>query len=273
MLDNQSVHIGDVQRAVRTGLQLRGAKPIVRAGEKLTVGLALGALAAKTDTFRNEHFLMYEVVHGFTDEHAVGEVLAEQLAAIRLRAAGAGDVTVGARHVRAFHARTDGEKAVAGKHIAAHARRGEVGIAREVTDGHVIMPHPVWVVVAEPVTPIITPTAKLGLACDGLEFAGHLEAKIEPVDIRLFTGRLAGDGAAAVAVGGVNPVVQSERKAVHAMLLVALVETGEEYFAYVGAAIAGHVLGVDNVRRGTDEDALAPREHAVGKIQPFEEHC
>ena len=271
MLNDEPVHIGDIQCTIRAGLQLCGAKPVVSAGKEFTICFVLGALTAEADALGDEHFAMYKVMHRFADEHAAFKIFTKQPVTIRLRAAGTGDVTVGAGHVGAFHARADGEEAVIGKHITSHAGRGEVRVARKVVNGNVVMPHPVRVVVAEPIAPVIAPAAKLCLACDGFELAGDFKAEIESVDVHAFAGGLAGNRAAAVAVGGVDPVVQPERKTVHAMLLVALAKTREEHTPDIGLPITGGVLSIKDVGCGTNEDALTPCEDAVGEVEPIEE--
>ena len=70
------------------------------------------------------------------------------------------------------------------------------------------------------------------------------------------------DHAAAVAVGAVNPVIETPRQAVDAVLRIALDEAGVERHAQVGLAGPLGVLGVEDLRGARHQDALAPRQHA-----------
>ena len=77
--------------------------------------------------------------------------------------------------------------------------------------------------------------------------------------------------AAAVAVGGVDPAVESPFETVEPMLLVARRESGEQHLPHVGPTVAIRVLGVKHVRRRGDERPLAPRHHAGGERRCFQE--
>jgi hypothetical protein len=72
---------------------------------------------------------------------------------------------------------------------------------------------------------------------------------------------------AAVAVGQVDPVVQAERRRVHAELRVALGEPGVEHLVDLGPAVAVGVLQVEHVRGGGDDQAVPPRQHAGREVQ------
>src|SRR5262245_38287043 len=107
----------------------------------------------------------------------------------------------------------------------------------------------------------------LEVACVGTE----TEVMAAQIHHREGGPEFAADEAAAVAIGAVNPVVQAVLETVQAMLLVPFDEPGEERLAFVGFAITVGVLGVENLRRGGDQEAIAPREQAGGKIQVVEE--
>ncbi len=67
-----------------------------------------------------------------------------------------------------------------------------------------------------------------------------------------------------------DPVIEPEGEAVHSGLVVVRLEAGEELADHVGPTVAVGVLGVEDVRRGADQRALAPRQHAGGKRQAVE---
>src|SRR5205814_10151948 len=68
-----------------------------------------------------------------------------------------------------------------------------------------------------------------------------------------YTTLFRSDGAAAAAVGCVDPVVEPVFEAVDPMLLISLVEADQDRFAHVGPAITVGVFRVKNLRRGADE--------------------
>src|SRR5437762_2962311 len=105
------------------------------------------------------------------------------------------------------------------------------------------------VVVAEPVAPIIAAASKLGAPGLGIDQAlVRPNAKIPTVDVHHGPSLDGLDPAAAVAVGAVDPVIESPREAVDAMLLIAFHEAGIERDAYVGLAITVGILGIENLR-------------------------
>ena len=135
------------------------------------------------------------------------------------------------------------------------------------------MPEPGRVFIAKPVAPVVAATAKLGLPFHQFKFAGvGFESQIVPAQI----GRLARgggpDGAAAAAVGCVDPVVEPVFEAVDPMLLISLVEADQDRFAHVGPAITVGVFRVKNLRRGADEHPLAPDHDAIREINVLQEH-
>ena len=146
-------------------------------------------------------------------------------------------------------------------------------IAANVMLGERVVPADGRVVIAEPVAPVVAAAAKLSLP--GLRLEGErvgVKAEVTPTDVdgKIFTRGT--DDASAVAVGRVDPVVQPVLKSVHAMLLVALDESGEEYFGFVSPEIAVGVAGEQDVRCSTDEDAVAPRYHTARVRQGVEEN-
>ena len=146
-------------------------------------------------------------------------------------------------------------------------------VAAEVVLGLGVVPPEVGVVVAKPVTPVVAAAAVLGLAGLGLELERvGSETKVAPTNVHRQAGAGRGDNPAAVAVGAVHPVVESVLKAVHPVLLVALAKAAEEHAGFVGLAVAVCVACKQDVRSGADEDAVAPRHHAVGERKAIEKN-
>src|ERR1051326_178542 len=142
------------------------------------------------------------------------------------------------------------------------------------------MPEPDTIVVAEPIAPIVAVPAILGLACLGFKCAS-VWAKAEVAAVNLDGSSLLrfrpADNTngvhftAAVAISAVEPVIQTVIEAIHAMLLVAFSETGEQHFFYIGFAVAISVFRIKDFRRGADDDPFAPGNYSVWKVQAIEE--
>src|SRR2546427_5445 len=99
------------------------------------------------------------------------------------------------------------------------------------------MVHRVAVVAAEPVAPVVPAAAILRLA--GLQVNQALvgaDAEVAAAEVHHGPRLERLDPAAAVAVGTVNPVVEPPDETVDAVLLVALLEAGEQRHAQVGLA-------------------------------------
>ena len=75
------------------------------------------------------------------------------------------------------------------------------------------------------------------------------------------------DGAAAISVGAVDPVVQAPTQPVDAVLRIALDETAIEHFAPIRLAISVGVFRVQDVGRTCDQHAVAPWHHTQGMIE------
>src|SRR5438045_2147609 len=77
MLDHKAVHVGNVERAVRTGFQHGRSKPVVAGREEFGFGFFLCAMAREGNAVPLQHFAMDEIVHGLTNENAIGKFGAE----------------------------------------------------------------------------------------------------------------------------------------------------------------------------------------------------
>src|SRR5207253_1879894 len=129
----------------------------------------------------------------------------------------------------------------------------EIWVAFHVPARKVIMPEPTWIIVPEPIVPIVAPAAKLRRAFDGFDFTGvrpqgQVAAKANAAfgHLRIAKQRLVDrDIPAAFAIRGIKPAVHSPREAVETMLLVARVEAGGENFTKIGDTIAIRIFGVN----------------------------
>ena len=215
---------------------------------KATIGAAASgsitgsiAILSEGDAVRCEHLTMYEVVNGFTDKDAALEIRTEESAAIRRWAICARDHAIGTRHVWTFHSWTYRKATtrvgVVEKHLAG-ILDDQVRVTCNVVKRQVDVPKPIWIVVAEPVSPVVPVQTELGLVGQGLHLARDLEAKVAAIDVHDFARGGALDHSSTVAICGVNPIVQAKDEAVHAMLLIAFAKTGEEDTAYIGTTVA-----------------------------------
>src|SRR5882672_10236666 len=92
MLQHLAIHVRDVERAVRAGLEHDGTEPIVGRSEELAVRLIRSAVAGEGDAVWLQYFAMDDVMHRVADEDARRKVRAEQVVAIRHGTVAAGDV-------------------------------------------------------------------------------------------------------------------------------------------------------------------------------------
>jgi hypothetical protein len=237
----------------------------------------------------------HEVVDRLADERVVIELAPQQLVAIQFLAAGGGEaiglvgvVEAGERDALRKHRGGAGKDA----DVLLVRGRGEVRIAAEVVVFERVVPQRVAVVAAEPVSPVVALSAELRLATLGVDLARiGANPQIAAVDVDLRSRTCASgwcavfhsrserttqggdrlDHPAAVAVADVQPVIQAPPQAVDAVLLVPFAEALIQGLAHVGLAVAGRVLGIEDLRRGGDEDPLAPDLHAGGERNLVEE--
>src|SRR5262245_19004401 len=124
-----------------------------------------------------------------------------------------------------------------------------------------VMPQPRRIIISEPVPPIVAVSAELGLSFDRFELTGvRPESKVAAADadrrpIWMFD---AGNPSAAIPIRAVDPVVEAVVEAVQAMLLIACDKPSKERLALVCLAVTIGVLGVENLRRGRDQNSVAP---------------
>ena len=179
--------------------------------------LARRAMAAKAHAFGLEHHPMHQVVHRLADEQASGELGAEEVVAIGRRAIGRRDVVGRAGSLNRASVRLIGIKPCIGLECLPRVGWSVRWVAPEVVIGEDVVPAPVGVVVAEPVAPVVAVPAVLGPAALGLEVAGiGAKPEIAAADRRHLSGLDGADPAVAVAVGAIDPAVQSHLEAVQA---------------------------------------------------------
>src|SRR5690349_8274244 len=110
--------------------------------------------------------------------------------------------------------------------------------------------HRIGVVAPKPVSPVVHGVAILRLAGFGLDQALiRANAEIAAADVDRLPGLEGADGAAAVAVGAVDPVVQAPEQPIGAVLLVSFAKAAVEVFTIIAMSVALGVLGIEDVRR------------------------
>src|SRR5437588_3365248 len=113
-------------------------------------------------------------------------------------------------------------------------------VAADVLVGEDKLIHGVAVVAAEPVAPIVAAAAELRLAGLGVnEPLIGPNAKIAPANVKRLSGLDRARPSAAVAVGTVDPVVQTPNEAIDTMLGITRMEAGEERLTNIRWTLAG----------------------------------
>ena len=158
----------------------------------------------------------------------------------------------------------------------------EVGIACEVAVGKDDVLAGVADVAEEAVAPVVEGVAEACAAAFEADVSGGgIEAEVVALDGERFEigghghdGLAAGgalDFAAVAAAGDIDAVVEAPDGVVHHGLHIELFETGEDFLAHVGHAIAIGVFEVPHVGGGGDEDATFPAGGAGGPGEAFGE--
>ena len=175
MLEDETVHVGNIQRSVGAYPQGRGPEPVISAGQEFGMLFSGGSLAVQGAAPSTEHFLMDHVVDRLANKDRVRVSRPEQVIAVRSGAAPTGHMIQRPRLVGSDQGRGGregpGRIFALGQHLA-HPLHRHLRISAEIMLGQGHLPQPAGVVVAEPVTPIIATTAELGLGRDGLHLAG-----------------------------------------------------------------------------------------------------
>src|SRR5262249_3911446 len=156
-------------------------------------------------------------------------------------------------------------------HNNARLGSGHTGVPPNISVGQRIKAQERPVVAAKPVVPIISHAALLCQTGHRFELAGvGVQAKLLVADVDLLAANGATDHTAEQPVCSINPVVESEAEAVDPGLVIIRVESTEQSLDDVGPTVAIGVFGVENIRRGTNQRALAPRGHACGEWEVVE---
>ena len=74
-------------------------------------------------------------------------------------------------------------------------------------------------------------------------------------------------------VGGVDPVVHLVERSVDAELRIDQRESGQDHLAPVSPAIAVGIGEMENVGGAGDQDPTLPGQHAMGHVEPVDEHA
>ena len=270
VLDEKAIHVHDVERAVRAGARLHGAEPQVRAGEKFRRLFIVRSRAREGDAIGHEHFAMHEIMHGLAGESIPPQRVAEQRVAVNAEAASRSDAPRRGGIVEALDAAADREDAIRvgiRGDVDARRRRGDLRVSPRVVFGKREVEKRATVFATEPVAPIVAHAPVLREPGDGLERAGvRVHAEVVTANIH------AADDSAEQTICAVNPIIQAEREAVDARLVVVGHEAGEEFFHHVGASVAIGVFGVNDVWRSADERPFFPRHHARWEREPVEKN-
>ena len=223
-----------------------------------------------------QHFPMHQVVRRVADENRVLKLRAKQLIAIGNGTARRGDLICVARLVVARQHRACGEnpapiRIVGG--VVLQAGHEQLRIPAQIMQGQEIMPEEGDVVVAKPVSPVITMPAVLGAT--GFQLEGpaiRLESQVAfPHGYWLVFWR-GSDCPATVAVSRVYPIVQAILEPIHAMLRISRVKSRQNRLMNIRFAIAIAGLGIIDFAPGADHDAFAPGINTVWVIQTVEKH-
>src|SRR5215472_9530671 len=159
--------------------------------------------------------------------------------------------------------------------------------------GNWIMPRRGAVVAPEPISPIVSRASLLCKPGGGFENAGlRMHAKVSSSYIHFRSCRrlticsatlsfgvwtldhspgLSPNDSAQKSVGSVNPVVQAERKAIDARLIIPRRKACEQLLDAVGRTVSLRGFGVKDIRGGANKRAFAPCGHTGRKWQVIKE--
>src|ERR1051326_8594821 len=168
-------------------------------------------MAGKGDAIRLEHLAMDQVVDRFANKNAIIEPWSEQLVPIRRRAIAGSDMIGLGRIVESLRGPADGiapaRIRIIGQDLPSGLNR-QVRIAGQVMFGKEIVPQPGWIIIPEPISPIVAMPPKLRLTRYRFETAlVRLAPKVVPAEVHSGRAGRSGagqpvcwfDGAAAVA--------------------------------------------------------------------------
>ena len=282
ILDDFTVKIGDVNRALRPDGKVNRVKPDVTGREEFRLLLPGGAANVEHYAIAMDHGTVHEVLCRGTGKHLPLQA-GECAVGVDERRAGRGEITVRDRLRRAVAVAVifaeagivgtlgaprvrlaGGEGGVVVGGVAARGSHGDVGVARQVTPrqrrdlygrcaggNH----EPVAVVVeGEPV--------RAGVAADRFDRgAVRLDAKTGHRQVHRSGEIGAGDPPALAAVD-VNPVVRPPLRLIDPALDHADLEAGEQCLPHLGLAVAVPVREKNDVRRTHRDDPVARRADA-----------
>ncbi|MFM7075958.1 MAG: hypothetical protein ACKO3G_07830, partial [Planctomycetaceae bacterium] len=170
VLDDVALHVGQVQRAVGTGLDGHRAEGGIGRGEELAVGLLGGARAAEDGAVVHEAVAVDEVRDHVADQGARGEPVGEGAAVEEAHAAGGGEAAGLLGMVGARGGDRDREEGRRGA-VVGDAGGGEEGLdvagALDLLDGHDPREEVVDVVGGEGVAGVVADEAEAAAGAEG----------------------------------------------------------------------------------------------------------
>ena len=284
MLDRSTIHVGDVERAVRAGREIDRAKPVVARGQELAA--FIHHARGKGRTHRRQPVPMHEVAGGIAHENIAVVIHRQRVTPINLNAARGAEearVRIGGGEIVAD--RIDPRRRVpvfqeVVHHALGHVLHGlgecEVRVALEESRRQHRVLNVYAVHADEAVAPVVEGLPKLSAPVHRLDLKRErIEPRVgadlygRPVGMR---GRSNLPGARQAA-GQVDPAIRSERRMRHAQLRrVAGVETGQHHALHIGPAVAVGVFQEKHVGRARDEEAAVPGQQAIWKCQAVREH-
>ena len=240
MLQDQPIHVHDVQRPIGSFTDHRGPKPMVRAGNKLRLQILGMPGADERKTGVIQHISADQMVRRLADQQAV-ELTIEP-----------GHGRTGRREnmsrpspVEPTHRSADREDSSVSIQHRTHRLSHPVCMLFQIPHGHVIMPAQGAVIVSKPIAVVIPPFAILRTPGFKPELArDRMKAEIVRAQFDLGSRFQTSDVSAAVAICTVKPTIQPPRKAIHQMLRIARSKAGKPSLAPVTHAITICILGV-----------------------------
>ncbi len=272
MLDEFTIKVGDVQRAVWPRGHENGMKPGIGTGQEFAAVFA--PFGNERRSLRLENSPCHEVRQRLAHE-SVSAIRVTKSVAAKDGQPAHGIVVVGPLGIELPRRRTDREDSarVVRQGNVDHGPRLKqrpacrIGLRNDGLADRNRVPG------QEPVSPVVLALSELALPGDRLEFGRlvrtcrrKMKPKVVPADRN---ARAAGtpDLAIAATVGSVDPVVESPVKRIGPQLLRTRKEPGPFDTPLVGPAVAVCVAQVQEVGRVDREDSAAVRHHGGGKAQ------
>ena len=258
-------------RCIRAGAGHHRPKPRVFAGEELAVHVIRMSARGDRGAGVVEHLPQHDVMRRLANEQAANACVAEYRVAVRQRIATRCDGVRGTGLVQPPLRLTDRKHLAVCCEISTKRPGDEFRVFLEVAHRQPVVPAGGGVIIAEPVAEVVPPLAALRGAGFQAKLAGQRMKPEVVAAERDSRARLHADHvAAAVSVGAVQPAVEAPAEAVHKVLRVACLESGEPGLTDVTAAIAVVVAGVEDVGHAGNEHAPLPAGQSGDVLKAIE---